>query len=82
MIDSHIYFSAVDDVQQCFGERKTLFDTQRYTWATYCQGGALWTAKFLGDVAIKGQGTQDDYWDYEGLIDAGVITTATNSSYC
>ncbi|KAF8850655.1 glycoside hydrolase [Acephala macrosclerotiorum] len=65
-----------------YANRKTLFDTQRYAWATNAQGGAFWTAKFYGDVAIDGQGTQGDYWNFEGLINSGVITTTTNASYC
>lgn len=52
-----------------------LFDTQGYAWATYVQVGAFWTAKFLGDTKADGEWTQ-------GLIDEGVITSATNASYC
>lgn len=38
-----------------FAEWKTLFDTLRYAWIQYAQGGAFWTAKSLGDVAADMQ---------------------------
>jgi len=63
-------------------ERKTLFDTQRYSWATYASGGAFWNIKNLNQAPVNGEGTVQNYWDYESLIADGIITTATNSSYC
>lgn len=61
---------------------KTLFDIQRYLWATYASGGAFWNIKNLNQDAVDGEGTVQDYWDYMSLLSDGVITTATNSSYC
>ncbi|KAI1843442.1 hypothetical protein JX265_013324 [Neoarthrinium moseri] len=62
--------------------RKTMFDTQRYAWQKYVSGGTFWTAVSYSTSAVDGEGTQRDYWSYVDLINAGVITTATNSSYC
>lgn len=66
-----------------FANRKTLFDTQRYAWSYYVQGGSFWSIKHNSSVAVSGQGTQRDYWSYERLLDAGVITKpASNMTYC
>lgn len=66
-----------------FSNRKTLFDTQRYAWSYYVQGGTFWNAKHNSSAVVDGQGTQRDYWSYERLIDAGVITrAASNVTYC
>lgn len=65
-----------------FAFRKTLFDTQRYAWAEYAHGGAFWTANFKGNTSVNGEGTQNDYWNYLGLTDAGVITKSTDAAYC
>ncbi|KAL2073884.1 hypothetical protein VTL71DRAFT_11210 [Oculimacula yallundae] len=62
--------------------RKTLFDTQRYSWANYASGGSFWNVKNLNQDKVDGEGSVQNYWDYMSLIDAGVITSATNASYC
>lgn len=62
--------------------RKAIFDTQRYAWSKYVAGGAFWTAVSYSTTPVDGQGIQRDYWSYIDLINAGVITTATNESYC
>ena len=62
--------------------RKTVFDTQRYAWEKYVAGGSFWTAISYSNTTVDGEGTQRDYWSYIDLINAGVITTATNASYC
>jgi glucan 1,3-beta-glucosidase len=62
--------------------RKIIFDTQRYAWQKYVSGGAFWTGSMNGTDAMDGEGTQRDYWGYKQLIDQGVTTTQTNSSYC
>ncbi|KAK3671182.1 hypothetical protein LTR78_008983 [Recurvomyces mirabilis] len=62
--------------------RKEVFDTQRYAWEKYVAGGSFWTAVSYATTAVDGQGTQRDYWSYIDLINTGVITTATNASYC
>lgn len=62
--------------------RKTIFDTQRYTWQNYLAGGSFWNAVSYSTAAVDGEGTQRDYWSYTDLISAGVITAQTNSSYC
>ncbi|KAJ5935982.1 hypothetical protein N7454_005280 [Penicillium verhagenii] len=66
-----------------YANRKDLFNTQRYAWSYYVQGGSFWNIKHNSSVAVDGQGTQKDYWSYELLIDAGVITKAvSNATYC
>ncbi|KAI0470539.1 glycoside hydrolase superfamily [Xylariaceae sp. FL0804] len=62
--------------------RKTLFDTQRWAWQNYTAGGSFWNAVSYSTAVVDGEGTQRDYWSYVDLINAGVITTQTNSSYC
>jgi len=54
-------------------ERKTLFDTLRYSWATYVSGVAFWNIKTLNQDTVSGEGTTQDYRDFESLLDAGVI---------
>ncbi|KAH6647814.1 glycoside hydrolase superfamily [Truncatella angustata] len=65
-----------------FDGRKTIFDTQRYAWQKYVAGGAFWTAVSYATAEVDGEGVQRDYWSYIDLINDGVITSATNSSYC
>ncbi|THZ15027.1 hypothetical protein D6C90_10130 [Aureobasidium pullulans] len=65
-----------------YDNREELFNTQRYAWSHYVQGGAFWGAVFNGTDPVDGEGTQRDYWDYTGLIDANVIHTMTNQTYC
>ncbi|KAJ5768896.1 hypothetical protein N7520_003455 [Penicillium odoratum] len=66
-----------------YANRKELFNTQRYAWSLYVQGGSFWSIKHNSSAAVDGQGTQRDYWSYERLIDAGVITNVVaNATYC
>ncbi|KAF2125938.1 glycoside hydrolase family 5 protein [Dothidotthia symphoricarpi CBS 119687] len=62
--------------------RKTIFDTQRYAWNKYVAGGTFWTAVSYANTAVDGEGIVRDYWSYIDLINQGVITKATNESYC
>jgi glucan 1,3-beta-glucosidase len=63
--------------------RASIFNTQRYAWEKYVSGGSFWSSKFNGTTAVSGEGTQKDYWYYEGLIDAGVITSPiSGATYC
>ncbi|KAJ4379019.1 hypothetical protein N0V86_005896 [Didymella sp. IMI 355093] len=62
--------------------RKALFDTQRYAWNKYVSGGTFWTAVSYSTSLVDGEGTQREYWSYIDLINEGVITLATNASYC
>ncbi|KAH0175118.1 glycoside hydrolase, partial [Aureobasidium melanogenum] len=63
--------------------RESIFNTQRYAWSKYVQGGSFWTANFNGTDPVDGEGVQKDYWDYIGLIDAGVIKpVAEGVEYC
>ncbi|KAJ5125254.1 hypothetical protein N7448_004582 [Penicillium atrosanguineum] len=66
-----------------FKNRQSLFNTQRYAWSYYAQGGSFWNIKHNSSAAVDGQGTQRDYWSYERLIDAGVIhKPISNATYC
>jgi len=65
-----------------FANRKTIYDTQKYAWSKYMAGGAFWEIKLNNTAAVDGEGTQPNYWSFEGLIDAGVVTSTLNSSYC
>ncbi|KAF3002698.1 hypothetical protein E8E13_010034 [Curvularia kusanoi] len=65
-----------------FTGRKALFDTQRYAWSQYVAGGSFWTAVSYSTAKVDGEGTQREYWSYIDLINQGVITRATNASYC
>lgn len=65
-----------------YANRQTIFDTQRYAWSEYVHGGSMWNIVHYGNATVSGEGEQEDYWSYIGLIDAGVITSKTNSSYC
>ncbi|KAE9371019.1 glycoside hydrolase family 5 protein [Stipitochalara longipes BDJ] len=70
VIDSHIYYFAAAGTYS------------QYLWATYASGSAFWNIKTLNRGAVDGEGSVQDYWDYESLLADGVITTVTNSSYC
>lgn len=66
-----------------YDNRETIFNTQRYAWSEYVSGGSFWSAKFNGTAAVDGEGTQKDYWNYNGLIDAGVINPiVSGATYC
>lgn len=66
-----------------FKNRRNLFNTQRYAWSHYAQGGTFWNIKHNSTAAVDGQGTQRDYWSYERLIDAGAIQKPiSNATYC
>jgi aryl-phospho-beta-D-glucosidase BglC (GH1 family) len=65
-----------------YDARESIFNTQRYAWSRYVQGGSFWGAIFNGTDSVDGEGTQRDYWSYDRLIDAGVIKSPTNATYC
>lgn len=63
--------------------RKSVFEQQRWAFAHFTQGGTMWTAKFHGLDPVDGEGTQQDYWSYERMIDDGVVTPMlANTTYC
>ena len=66
-----------------FANRQSIFNTQRYAWEKYVSGGSFWSSKFNGTTAVSGEGTQKDYWYYEGLIDDVVINApVAGATYC
>lgn len=62
--------------------RKTLFDTWRYVSTLHMQGNAFWGWKFTTSSKVDGEGMLKDYWSYEDMVDAGVVTADTTDSYC
>jgi glucan 1,3-beta-glucosidase len=63
--------------------RKTLYDTQVYAYQKYASGGAFWNGKMLNTVdGVDGEGKLQDYWSWEGLADAGVVSNTIDQSYC
>ncbi|KAL4862316.1 hypothetical protein BDV12DRAFT_46201 [Aspergillus spectabilis] len=66
-----------------FDNRKNLFETQRYAWSYYAQGGSFWNVKHNSSVVVDGEGMQRDYWSYLDLLDEGVIgPVVRNATYC
>ncbi|KAJ4338863.1 hypothetical protein N0V95_007933 [Ascochyta clinopodiicola] len=65
-----------------FANRAKNLNTGLYAYNTYTQGNAYWTAKFLGNVSVAGEGTQSDYWNYESFIDMGIIDQKQGKQYC
>lgn len=62
---------------------KGLFNTQRCASSDYVQGGSFWNIRYNSSVVVDGEGTQKDYWSYELVIEAGVITDPTgNATHC
>lgn len=53
-----------------YANKKTQFDTRRYAWSYYVQGGTFWNAKHNSSAVVDGQ---RDYWSFERLIDACVV---------
>ncbi|KAG9673068.1 glycoside hydrolase family 5 protein, partial [Aureobasidium melanogenum] len=63
--------------------RKTLYDTQVYAYQKYASGGAFWNGKMLNNVdGVDGEGMLQDYWSWEALADAGVVSNTIDQSYC
>lgn len=62
--------------------RELALNTGLHAFAEYTQGSAYWTAKFLGDTPVDGQGTQEDYWNYMGFIEQGMINPDEAQHVC
>ncbi|KAG9924954.1 glycoside hydrolase family 5 protein, partial [Aureobasidium melanogenum] len=63
--------------------RKILYDTQVYAYQKYASGGAFWNGKMLNSVdGVDGEGKLQDYWSWEALADAGVVSNTIDQSYC
>ncbi|KAK1150280.1 hypothetical protein N8T08_000182 [Aspergillus melleus] len=56
-----------------FALRERNFNAGVAAFRTHMQGSTYWTAKFTSNVTVDGQGTQGDYWNFEGLIDRGYV---------
>ncbi|KAF3803130.1 hypothetical protein GCG54_00011799 [Colletotrichum gloeosporioides] len=65
-----------------FASRARNLNSGLYAWSKYTQGSTYWTAKFSGDAPVDGQGTQSDYWNYEGFIDSGFIKPTSADGFC
>ena len=51
--------------------RKKNLQSGIQVWAKYNSGSAYWNAKYLGQLPVAGEGTNEDYWNYETLIQLG-----------
>ncbi|KAH8425758.1 glycoside hydrolase family 5 protein [Aspergillus melleus] len=56
-----------------FALRERNFNAGATAFRTHMQGSTYWTAKFTSNVTVDGQGTQGDYWNFEGFIDRGYV---------
>lgn len=65
-----------------FANRARNLNTGLWAYNKYTQGNAYWTAKFLGNVSVAGEGTQSDYWSYESFIDMGIIDQKQGKQLC
>ncbi|ETS87481.1 hypothetical protein PFICI_01309 [Pestalotiopsis fici W106-1] len=65
-----------------FVNRAKNLNTGLYAFAKYDHGSAYWTAKFSGTAAVVGQGTQEDYWNYETFIELGIFNAVSGAQYC
>ncbi|KAJ9090788.1 hypothetical protein QFC21_007168 [Naganishia friedmannii] len=64
--------------------RQEVYDSQVVSFQKFLSGGAFWNTKFQGMMRVNGEGTQNDYWNFELLIDEGVVRplSQVNMSYC
>lgn len=53
-----------------------------YAADKFLQGSAYWTAKFKGNATVDGEGTQEDYWNFETFIDLGYVSLTAGAEYC
>jgi hypothetical protein len=66
-----------------FAARQTIFNTERYAWSEYLNGGAFWTAVSYSTTPVDGEGTQREYWSYIDLIREGVaMSPIPGATYC
>lgn len=65
-----------------YANRAKNVNTGLYAFGKYDHGSAYWTAKFTGNATVVGQGTQQDYWNYETFIDLGFINPSQGAAYC
>lgn len=52
------------------------------TFGQYTQGSSYWTAKFTGNDTVKGQGTQQDYWNFGTFIDNNWVHPGSEKVSC
>jgi aryl-phospho-beta-D-glucosidase BglC (GH1 family) len=55
------------------GLRKKNLQAGLSAWAQYTRGSSYWTAKFLSNATIVGEGVKQDYWNFEGYIADGFL---------
>ncbi|KAJ4324435.1 hypothetical protein N0V94_001333 [Neodidymelliopsis sp. IMI 364377] len=64
-------------------DRQSIFNTERYAWSEYVNGGAFWTAVSYSTTPVDGEGTQREYWSYIDLIREGVAKSPIpGATYC
>lgn len=62
--------------------RELALNTGLYAFSKCTQGSAYWTAKFLGNGTVDGEGVQTDYWNYLFFVDQGWIHPSTAGEVC
>lgn len=65
-----------------FSYRKANLNAGLYAFSKYTSGSSYWTAKYLGNGTVLGEGTQEDYWNFETFIDLGYIDPGIGAAYC
>lgn len=53
--------------------RERNFNAGVEAFRRHAQGSTFWTAKFSSNVTVDGQGTKEDYWNFEAFIDRDYI---------
>ncbi|KAL4996218.1 putative cellulase [Aspergillus recurvatus] len=62
--------------------RKRALNTGLYAFAAHTRGSSYWTAKFLGNATVDGEGTQADYWNYLAFAEQGMINRSVGKNEC
>ncbi|KAI9708499.1 MAG: hypothetical protein M1820_003960 [Bogoriella megaspora] len=73
-------------IQTLFGNsfsfRKQNVNAGLHAFSKYASGSSYWTAKYLGNGTVLGEGTQEDYWNFETFIDLDYINPSDGAAYC
>ena len=59
--------------ENVLGMRKKNLHAGLSAWAQYTRGSSYWTAKFLSNATIAGDGVKQDYWNFEEFIADGML---------
>lgn len=70
------------ELDNTLASREKNLQTGLVAWKQHAQGSAYWTAKFSGNATVSGQGTQQDYWNYETFVKLGYTKSSTEAAQC